>query len=126
MKDTINIPEGYHRITPYLIIKNAHAFMQFMHTVFAATEILKVMRDEALIMHAELQIGDSVIMLADATEQYQVQNAGIFIYVQDCDSTYQVALDNGAISIFPPANQEYGRSAGVKDTFGNSWWLTSL
>lgn len=100
--------------------------MQFMHTVFAATEILKVMRDEALIMHAELQIGDSVIMLADATEQYQVQNAGIFIYVQDCDSTYQVALDNGAISIFPPANQEYGRSAGVKDTFGNSWWLTSL
>lgn len=123
---TIQIPEGYQQIMPYLIVENAQAFINFTRNVFDAQEKYKVMRTETQIMHAEISIGDSVIMIADATEQYMQQNAGLFIYVDDCDAVYQKALDNGAVSVRTPADQSYGRSAGVKDPFGNTWWLTSV
>jgi len=83
----MTLPNGYQQVMPYLIVPRAAAFMAFMQTVFGATERMKVMRDESLIMHAELQVGDSVIMLADATEEYQQQNAGLFICVENCDET---------------------------------------
>ncbi|WP_345953564.1 VOC family protein [Mucilaginibacter sp. PAMB04168] len=122
----LNIPEGYQRVMPYLIVKDAARFFTFMQTVFGATEKLKVMRNETTIMHAELQVGTSTIMFTDATEDYPVQNAGLFIYVADCDTTYQKALANGASSIMEPANQDYGRSAGVLDAFGNTWWISQV
>lgn len=122
----MNLPHGYQQVMPYLIVPRAAAFMAFMQTVFGATERMKMMRDEKLIMHAELQVGDSVIMLADATDQYSQQNAGLFIYVDNCDATYKAALDNGAEPIMEPVNQDYGRSSGVKDPFGNTWWVTSV
>ena len=86
----------------------------------------KAMRDENLIMHAEISIGDSVVMFADATEQYPQRNAGMFIYVDDCDAVYKKAIENGAESLTEPADQGYGRSAGIMDPFGNTWWLTSV
>jgi len=120
----LNIPAGYQRIMPYLIVKGAADFFAFMQTVFGATEKMKVMRDEQLYMHAELQIGENTIMFTDATTEFPVQNAGLFIYVPDCNATYQAALANGATSIMEPAQQDYGLSAGVKDAFGNTWWIT--
>jgi PhnB protein len=122
----VNIPEGYPQLMPYLVIENAAAFMAFTQKVFGATEKFKTMRDEDTIMHAEMAIGNSVIMLADATEQFAVQNAGMFIYVDDCDTVFQKALDNGAKTLMPPAHQSYGRSGGVTDAFGNTWWITSV
>jgi PhnB protein len=122
---TLNIPEGYQCVMPYLIVENAAALMEFTKKVFGAEEKFKVMRDEKLIMHAEMSIGGSVIMLADATEIYKKQPAGLFVYVDDCDAVYQKALDNGATTVSEPADQEYGRSAGVLDSFGNTWWITS-
>ncbi|MDT3404053.1 VOC family protein [Mucilaginibacter terrae] len=122
--ENLNIPAGYQRIMPYLIVKDAAAFFTFMQTVFGATEKMKVMRDEHTYMHAEMQIGDATIMFTDATEQFPAQNAGLFIYVADCDGTYKKATDNGASTIMPPANQDYGRSCGVLDAFGNTWWIT--
>jgi len=123
---TLNIPEGYQQITPYLIVENAAGFLEFTKKVFGAVERHKVMRDENLIQHAEVIIGSAVIMVADATEQYKPQPAGMFIYVDDCDEVYKNALANGAISISEPADQSYGRSAGVKDAFGNTWWITAV
>jgi len=122
---TINIPENYQAIMPYLIVKNAAQFIAFTQKVFGATEQFKTMRDEQTIMHAEVNINGSTIMFADATETYHQQNAGMFVYVESCDENYQKALDNGAESIIPPADQSYGRSAGVKDPFGNTWWITN-
>ncbi len=122
---TLKIPEGYTRVTPYLIVENAAAFIEFTQKIFGAEERFKAMRDEHLIMHAEISIGDSVIMVADATEIYKQQPAGLFIYVDDCDAVYKNALANGAISKSEPADQTYGRSAGVNDAFGNTWWITS-
>jgi PhnB protein len=83
------------------------------------------MRTETLIMHAEISIGSSVIMFADSTEEHPKQTAGLFIYVDDCDKIYQKALDNDAVTVMGPADQSYGRSAGVRDPFGNTWWLTT-
>jgi len=123
---TLNIPEGYQQVMPYLIIENAQAFIEFTKSVFGAEEKHKTMRTETLIMHGEISIGSSCIMFADATEQYHVQNAGLFIYMDDCDSVYQKALENGATSVTEPADQSYGRSAGVKDPFGNTWWITKV
>jgi PhnB protein len=120
----VNIPEGYNQVMPYLIVKNAAAFFEFTQKVFGAEEKYKAMRDEKLIMHAEISIGHSVIMFADATEQFKQQSAGFFIYVDVCDTVYKMALANGATTVREPENQEYGRSAGVKDTFGNTWWIT--
>jgi uncharacterized glyoxalase superfamily protein PhnB len=121
-----NIPEDYQTVTTYLIIKNAVAFIQFMQTVFNAEVVNKHMRDENTIMHAELKIGNSIIMLADSTPQYPPANANLFIYVEDADATYKKAIDNGAVIVTELANQSYGRSGGVKDSFGNTWWITSV
>lgn len=122
----LNIPEGYQRIMPYLIVENAVEFFNFTKNVFGAEEKHRVMRTETLIMHAEISIGGSVVMFADATEQYAKQNAGLFMYVDDCDAVYQKALANGAGTATEPADQSYGRSAGIHDPFGNTWWLTSV
>lgn len=122
----VNIPEGYPQLMPYLIVKNAANFIGFTSNVFGAAEKIKTMRDKQTIMHAEIGIGDSVIMLADATEQFSVQNAGMFLYVDDCDTIFKKALDNGATEVMPPADQSYGRSAGITDPFGNTWWITSV
>jgi PhnB protein len=124
--ETLNIPEGYQRLMPYLIIENAPAFFEFAQKVFGATERYKAMRDETLIMHAEISIGGSVVMFADATEQYKKQTAGLYLYVDDCDAVYQKAIENGATSASEPADQSYGRSGGFKDPFGNTWWVTTV
>jgi len=124
--ETLNIPEGYQRIMPYLIIKSAPDFFEFTKKVFGAAERYKAMRDETLIMHAEISIGGSVIMFADATEMYPERTAGMFMYVDDCDAVYKKAIENGATSVMEPADQSYGRSAGICDPFGNAWWLTSV
>jgi PhnB protein len=121
---TLKIPEGYTQVTPYLIVENAAALIEFTRKIFGAEERFKAMRDEHLIMHAEISIGGCVIMIADATELYKPQPAGLFIYVDDCDAVYKNALANGATSKSEPADQSYGRSAGVNDAFGNTWWIT--
>jgi PhnB protein len=122
---SLNLPENYQAVMPYLIVKNAARFIEFTQIVFGATEQFKTMRDEQTVMHAEININGSTIMFADCTDTYTQQNAGMFVYVESCDDTYQKALDNGGESIMPPANQSYGRSAGVKDPFGNTWWITN-
>ena len=121
----VNIPEGYQRIMPYLIVENAAAFIDFAKKVFGAEEKIKMMRDKETIMHAEVTIGESVIMIADATETYNPRPAGLFIYVDECDEVYQKAMQHGAETVAEPANQQYGRSAGIQDAFGNTWWITS-
>ena len=122
---TINVPAGYQQVMPYLIIKNAAAFMQFMQEVFGAVEKRKHMRDEHIIMHAELAIGECMIMLADSTESHESRNGDFFIYVADADAKYNKAIAAGATVVTPMSDQPYGRSGGIKDPFGNIWWVTA-
>ncbi|HVX27710.1 MAG TPA: VOC family protein [Parafilimonas sp.] len=120
------IPEDFQTVTVYLVVNNATSFLKFVQDVFNAVLVNKHMRDENIIMHAEIKIGNSIIMFADSTDEYAPMNAGIFIYVEDADVTYKKALNNGASAVTQLANQSYGRSGGVKDAFGNTWWITSV
>lgn len=122
----MHIPDGYQPVMPYLIIQDAGAFLEYMKKVFGAAEKMKVMRDAHYIMHGELQINGHTIMFANATEDYPVMNAGIFIYVDNADAAYDRALAEGSISVLELRDQDYGRTCGVRDPFGNTWWITSM
>ena len=121
----MDIPKNYQQVMPYLILNNAADFIPFASAVFGAIETYKVLRDEKTIMHAEIMIGASTIMFADATEQYKPRNAGLFVYVENADEAYKKALDAGSSALSPMGDQTYGRSGGVRDPFGNDWWITS-
>lgn len=120
------IPANYQTVMPYLIIKDATKFIAFTEKVFGATLGYKTMRDENIIMHAEVMIGESTIMFADATEKFKPRPAGLFVYVANADKTYAIAIESGATIITKLSDQPYGRSGGVTDPFGNSWWITSV
>ncbi|GGG90991.1 VOC family protein [Silvibacterium dinghuense] len=126
------IPDGYHSIQPYLIFKGAAAAIDFYQRAFGVTERLRMPRPDGLIAHAELEFGDSCIMLADehpeigalSPEYYGGSPVSLMFYVDDCDAVYRQALAAGATSTREPADQPYGdRMAGVKDPFGYSWYL---
>jgi PhnB protein len=122
----MNIPKGHQAIIPYLIVKNAAKLIEFTKNVFDAKETFRMNGDdEKTIRHAEVNISGSAIMLADSIDQWPPMPAGLFVYVDDADTTYKKALDNNATSIQEPSDKEYGRSCGVKDEFGNTWWITS-
>jgi PhnB protein len=120
------IPANYQTVMPYLLIKDAAKFIAFTEKVFGATATHKVMRDEHIIMHAEIMIGECTIMFADATDTYKTQTTGLFIYVDNADERYKKAIEAGATIITTMSDQAYGRSGGVTDPFGNSWWITSI
>ena len=123
--NSLNVPEGYQAVMPYLILHNAKDFMDWAMNVLDATEKMRSLRDDnSTIAHAELFIGESTIMVAEASEQWTVNTAGMFVYVANADEAYSRALAHGATAIMPPADMPYGRTCGVKDPFGNVWWPT--
>lgn len=120
----MKIPENYQTVMPYLIVNNAEAFIAFTKDVFGATEKMRDMRDEKIIRHAEIMIGDSTIMLADSIPDYPPSTAGMFVYVEDVDTTYKKAVERGAKTLEGISDKDYGRTCGVEDPFGNVWWVT--
>lgn len=121
------IPEGYHSVTPYLVVEGAGALIDFAKQALDAEETFRMPGPQGQIMHAELRLGDSMVMLADASgADNPPMPAMIHLYVPDVDSYYKRALAAGATSLREPADQFYGdRSAGVQDKFGNRWWLAT-
>jgi uncharacterized glyoxalase superfamily protein PhnB len=121
------VPQGYNTVMPYLILKNAIGFAEFVEKVFDGKENKEIrhMRNETTIMHGQIKIGDSIIMFSDSTDDYPPLPASLFIYVRDADESFKKAIDNGAAEIMKMSDQPYGRSGGVTDAFGNKWWITS-
>ena len=118
------VPDGYHTVTPYLVAKDAQKLIDFATRAFDARIVEDMRRPDGTVMHAELQIGDSRIMLGQSNEQHKAMPCSVYLYVQDTDATYQKALAAGAASTMEPANQFYGdRNAGVRDQNGNVWWI---
>jgi PhnB protein len=120
------IPEGYHTVTPYLTVPGVPKLIDFLKQAFDAREIERMMEPDGTIRHAEVRIGDSVVMMGEAEGERQPMPSGIYLYVNDTDTVYKRALQAGATSLMEPADQFYGdRSAGVKDPSGNYWWIAT-
>lgn len=119
-------PEGYHTITPYLIVKRAAEFIEFTKQAFAAQEKERFPTPDGKVMHAGVKIGDSIMMLSDSSAEFEPTRSSIHLYVDDVDATYKHALQAGGESLREPGDQFYGdRSAGIEDGFGNQWWLAT-
>jgi PhnB protein len=118
------IPEGYHTVTPYLVVEDAAALIDFLKQAFDAEERHRMARPDGTIMHAEVKIGDSFLMLGNSSAEHKPLQCMIYLYVEDADATYQRAIQAGATSVMAPADQFYGdRNGGVKDSWGNFWWI---
>lgn len=126
MSTNLKIPEGYQTVMPYLIVNDAAALMNFLVTVFDAKLKMHHPNPDGSYGHAEVTIGGSCIMFSETMKGFEANTAGLFIYVDNADTRYKLALENGAQSLMPPADQDYGRSCGVKDSNGNTWWITSV
>ena len=123
---TLPIPAGYHTVTSYLAVPDAQALIDFVVKVFDAKEREVMRQPDGRIRHAEVQIGDSIVMLGSTSSTFGTATATLYVYVDDADARYQKALDAGATSISQPADQFYGdRHAGVKDPNDISWWIAT-
>jgi len=123
------IPKGYHTLTPYLIAQDVPGLMDFLTHTFGAAETFRTTGSAGGI-HAEARVGDSMLMMGGGgpgiSWKGQSRPVALHIYVQDTDAAYRRALESGATSIQPPADQEYGeRSGSVKDAAGNHWYIAT-
>lgn len=118
------MPQGYHSVTPFIVSRHSATLLDFLKEAFGAEEIARVPNQDGTIGHAETRIGDSVVMMFDAREEWPDTPAFLRLYVEDCDATYQRALDVGAGSVTRPTNMPWGDRAGrVRDPQGNLWWI---
>lgn len=120
------IPDGYHAVTPYLIVPDGEKMLRFMEDVFGAKVVERFNRPDGTLKHGEVQIGDSKIMVAQADAQFAPRTAMLNVYLPDVDAAYKRALDAGAKSLSPVSVQFYGdRSGGFEDSAGNWWWVAT-
>ncbi len=120
------IPDNVPRVSPYLIVKDVGETINFLKEIFNAEEGERMTLPDGTINHGSVKIGNSLIMMGRASENYPPQPAMLYIYVEDTDATYKLALEKGATSVMEPADQFYGdRNAAVKDSNGISWWIAT-
>lgn len=119
-------PDHYSTVSPYLIVAGASQTIAFLTTVFAAVEIRRFADADGKIMHAEVRLDDTVIMLADGAEGWPPMPSYVHIYVADVDATYQRALAAGATTVQAPVKKDDAdKRGGVKDAGGTTWWIAT-
>ena len=120
------IPKGYHTVTPYLTVRDAPKVIEFLKQAFGAKLSHEMKRPDGSIMHAEIVIGDSPVMIAEENEMAKATLSSLYIYVPDVDSVYRQAIKAGGSNVMEPMDMFYGdRSGGVKDPSGNSWFIAT-
>ncbi len=119
-------PSEYTSVAPYLIVDGAERTMDFLHSVFGATELRRFAGEEGRIRHAEMRLDDTVVMVADAAPGWPALGSHVHVYVPDVDETYRRALEYGATSAQEPAQRgDPDRRGGVKDPGGTTWWIST-
>lgn len=128
------IPEGYHSVTPYLIVKGAAQALEFYKKALGAAEIMRMADPSGKVMHAELKIGDSIVMIADEFPEMGAKGphtiggspVGICLYVPNVDQQFKQAIAAGAKEERPVKDQFYGdRSGTLRDPFGHQWTIAT-
>ena len=134
MSNVRPVPEGYHAVTPYLILKGAAAAIEFYHKAFGAKEVLRIDGPGGTIGHAEVLIGNSHVMLADEApdmgfrgpQSFGGSPVSLVLYVEDVDATVERAVAAGGKVVRPVKDQFYGdRTGGVEDPFGHAWYVAT-
>lgn len=118
------IPEGYGSVTPYIIVKGVARFIDYLKEALGAVERGRIHNDDGTIGHAEVRIGDSVVMMFDAKEDWPKTPSFLTLYVQDCDEVHRSALKAGATTVTDLSTNAWGdRGSRIRDPFGNIWWI---
>ncbi len=135
MSDAASTPAGFSTVTPYLIVDDAVAAIDFYKHVFGAVETFRVNRPDGRVAHAEIRIGDSPVMIADKAVEFEFMKSpsdvggspvNLYLYLPEADPVYQRALENGADVIMPIEDCSDGdRRGGVRDPFGFIWWIAA-
>jgi uncharacterized glyoxalase superfamily protein PhnB len=119
-------PETYSAVSPYLVVDGASQTIEFLTAVFDAVELRRFPGPDGTLMHAEVRIDDSVVMLADSTAEWPPVPSYVHVYVPDVDATYRRALDAGAVSVQEPVQKEDAdKRGGVRDAGGTTWWIAT-
>jgi PhnB protein len=128
------IPDGYHTATPYLIVSDAAKAIDFYKRAFGATELMRMDAPNGRVAHAEIKIGNSILMLGEENPKVGIRGPQalggtpmfLYLYVEDCDRTFDRAVEAGASAVNSLKDQMWGdRSGSVKDPFGHSWWIAT-
>jgi uncharacterized glyoxalase superfamily protein PhnB len=121
------LPEGHHTITPGMVVTGAGRLIEFIQAAFDGVVVDRYDGPGGIVAHAEVRVGDSVVMMGDAQPGFDPMPCMLSIYVDDVDATYKRALDAGATSLQEPQDQFYGhRSARVEDPTGNKWAISAV
>lgn len=119
-------PQGYTAVAPYLIVNGASGTIDFLKRVFGATELRRFPDPSGRVVHAEVRIDDTVLMIADDAPAWPPVPSHVHVYVSDVDATYRRALDAGATSVQEPVKKEdEDKRGGVKDAGGTTWWIAT-
>lgn len=121
-----NIPEGYQAVSPYFLVPDGDGFFAFLKTVFGAREKAAHRDGSGRLMHGEADIDGAVVMFGESSKDWAPETGAVFVYVKDTDETYKKAIEAGATSRQAPESKDYGRAAGIRDPFGNTWWITAV
>jgi PhnB protein len=128
------IPEGYHSVTPYLVVQDGAAAIEFYKRAFGATELMRMNGPDGKVGHAEIRIGNSPVMLADehpamgarSPRSFGGSPVSLLVYVEDVDAQFSQAIAAGAKEVRPLADQFYGDRSGIlEDPFGHVWSLAT-
>jgi len=113
-------------VNPYIVVDGAERLIDFLVEVFGGVEQGRSLRPDGRIEHGDVRIGDSLVMLSEASEAYPARPCVHFVYVDDVDATYRAGLAAGATSILAPTDQSWGdRCCGFVDPFDNRWWVAT-
>ena len=120
------IPEGFHTLTPYLTVDDAQGLINFVQRAFDGQVTYRMNDEQGNVRHVEMKIGDSMVMIGQARDEWKSRPGMFVLYVPDCDAVYKKAVDAGATVVRELATQAYGdRSGGVQDSQGNQWWIST-
>ncbi len=119
-------PNNYSTVSPYLIVGGANSTIDFLKRIFGAIELRRFPDADGKLMHAEVRIDDTVVMIADGGDGWPPVPSYVHVYVKDVDATYRLALEAGATSVQEPVKKEdEDKRGGVKDAGGTTWWIST-
>jgi PhnB protein len=120
------LPDGYHTVTPYLVVADAEKVLDFTIKAFGAKETVRMPGPDGKVAHAEVKIGDSVVMIGSPSQSQRLMPGMIYLYVADTEATYKQAIAAGGKSLEEPTDAFYGdRRAAVEDSQGNQWFIAT-